>query len=172
MSGSQCLYKPAVMLFNDMNQLSESMNVELRRQNMCRIFENIPLYRPIWYIFISSDLRRSYVTVPAAHRPHSVWAPWLNLVQPGNRLLPYRHTNISILHSDQLVMGYYAHVISTPETHEQRWIDEFFFTLVAWPHKGFKDILSSFRLFFSRYPKCPLTMISETRKIHLSGMSF
>lgn len=54
---------------------------------------------------IRAALRGASVDVtPALLMPPSVWAPWLNLVQPGNGPLPNRYTDISILHCERLVI--------------------------------------------------------------------
>lgn len=60
----------------------------------CRMLDEIPAAHRVASVDVT----------PASLMPPSVWAPWLNLVQPGNGLLPNRYTDVSILRSERLAI--------------------------------------------------------------------
>lgn len=70
---------------------------------------------------------------------HPVWAPWLNLVQPGNGLLPNRCTDIFPPHSDRLAKPqcYSAQILNTRNTGADTISLEFF----SRSHSHMKDLL-------------------------------
>lgn len=91
----------------------------------CRIYEKKnPLF--IWYVLylrlVGGNSFRGCHSCSLSRMPLPVWAPWLNLVQLGNGLLPNRLTNIVTLHSCWLPIPvcYSAQILDTKNAGAER----------------------------------------------------